>query len=67
MFSDGITEALSASDEESGDDRLAALVTARRTAPPAVLVDGIISAVTLHARGMPQGDDMTVVVVERSA
>jgi CheY-like chemotaxis protein len=60
MFSDGITEALSAGDEEFGDDRLAALVAPRRTEPAAVLVDGIISAVTLHARGMPQGDDMTV-------
>lgn len=67
LFSDGITEATSSADEEFGDDALAALVAGRRAESAAALVDAIVSAVTLHARGVAQSDDMTVVVLKRTA
>ncbi len=64
IFSDGITEALNTAGDEFGDERLIAVVAERRAESSESLVDGIMSAVTLHARGTPQWDDMTVVVVK---
>jgi sigma-B regulation protein RsbU (phosphoserine phosphatase) len=65
VYSDGITEAVNMDDEEFGDERLTRLLVERRGESAERLTDAIINAVTLHARGMPQGDDMTVVVVKR--
>jgi serine phosphatase RsbU (regulator of sigma subunit)/signal transduction histidine kinase len=65
LYSDGITDAVNANDEEFGDERLTSLLAERRGESADQLAEAIINAVTLHARGMPQGDDMTVVVVKR--
>ena len=66
LFSDGITEAVNTTGEEFGDDRLIGLLAERCTQPADEVADAIINAVMLHARGMPQGDDMTVLIVQRS-
>jgi sigma-B regulation protein RsbU (phosphoserine phosphatase) len=67
LYSDGITEAVNTSDEEFGDERLTTLLVERREESAEQLAEAIINAATLHARGVPQGDDMTVVVVKRCA
>jgi sigma-B regulation protein RsbU (phosphoserine phosphatase) len=65
IFSDGVSEALDASGEEYGDDRLAEAATLALTgdvAPP-VLVEQIVSGVRAFTKGAPQSDDITVMVI----
>jgi sigma-B regulation protein RsbU (phosphoserine phosphatase) len=64
-FSDGITETVDRGDEEYGDDRLVELVAAHATASPAALRDAILGDVERFASGVPQHDDVTLVIVRR--
>lgn len=65
MYTDGVTEATSASGEEFGEDRLAAVVRANRFAPAAQIVKAVREAVLAHLGDQPAADDVTVVVVKR--
>jgi sigma-B regulation protein RsbU (phosphoserine phosphatase) len=61
-FTDGISEAMNAANEEYGDQRLQqALRNSHRLAPEAIL-QHIVSTVEQFASGAPQHDDMTMVV-----
>jgi sigma-B regulation protein RsbU (phosphoserine phosphatase) len=63
VFSDGVSEALSNTGEEFGDDRLEKVASGFGGAPPQVLVDQIISSVREFTTGAPQSDDITVMVI----
>jgi serine phosphatase RsbU (regulator of sigma subunit) len=62
QYTDGVTEALSPSDDEYGEARLYASVLDHMTLPPQQLVDGIAHAVARHANGSV-GDDLTILAV----
>ena len=62
-FSDGVTEALSASGEEYGDDRLVACVQANRDRPVPELLDAIFASVREFTVGAVQSDDVTALVL----
>ena len=62
LYSDGITEAADAKDEEFGMERLTGLLEAGRALPPNVLKDRIFAAVEAFTRGVAQYDDQTVLV-----
>ena len=62
LYSDGITEAVDAKDEEFGMERLTGLLEAGRALPPNVLKDRIFAAVESFTRGVAQYDDQTVLV-----
>ena len=62
LYSDGITEAADAKDEEFGMDRLTGLLEEGRALPPNVLKDRIFAAVESFTRGVAQYDDQTVLV-----
>lgn len=62
LYSDGITEAVDAKDEEFGMERLTALLEAGRDLPPSALKDRIFAAVESFTRGVAQYDDQTVLV-----
>lgn len=66
LYSDGITETHSASGEEYGEDRLTALLVANRSQAVPALLDTILADVGLFARGAPQFDDMTLVLLKRA-
>ena len=59
LYSDGLTEAVNADDEEFGEERVHAWLTEHRALSPTALVDGLIAEVHAFARGVPQADDMT--------
>ena len=61
LFTDGITEACGADDDEFGDDRLIAAIRDSGTADPATLVDRVFSDVARFRVG-PIGDDATMLV-----
>lgn len=65
FFSDGVTEAANAADEEFGEQRLAELVRTMRDQPAAEIGAAIREAVRRHLDGSPALDDVTVVVVKR--
>lgn len=65
-FSDGITEAMSPTDELYGDQRFQAAIAAGAGLDAQGLVNAIIAEVDAHAAGAPQADDMTLLVVARA-
>jgi serine phosphatase RsbU (regulator of sigma subunit) len=66
VFSDGVSEALSATGEEFGDDRIASVARAHYDHEPTVLLEALLSSVRTFATGAPQNDDVTAVVVRYS-
>jgi steroid delta-isomerase-like uncharacterized protein len=63
-FSDGITEAVSATGEEFGEERLIARAQANLDLVPAAIVDGILQAVQEFTAGTKPHDDLTVLVLK---
>jgi sigma-B regulation protein RsbU (phosphoserine phosphatase) len=63
LYTDGVSEAMSSTGEEWGEDRLEALVRAHQHDTPEDLIDGVVAAVKVHARDTIQSDDITMVVV----
>jgi phosphoserine phosphatase RsbU/P len=63
LFSDGVSEAVGANDEEFGDARIADLCQSNCRRSPTEIVNVLLESVQDFARGMPQHDDITVVVV----
>ena len=63
VFSDGISEALSETGEDYGEQRLVACVDAHRSDTPAGLVDRLLAEVRAFTGQALQHDDMTVLVV----
>jgi sigma-B regulation protein RsbU (phosphoserine phosphatase) len=61
-YTDGVTEAFSAADEEFGEDRLRQVVMASAHMAPAELAEAVVGAVRDWSRSAPQHDDITLVV-----
>jgi serine phosphatase RsbU (regulator of sigma subunit) len=66
LYSDGVTEAVDAADEEFGEQRLMDLATSLPGATAAAVVEAIRSAVESWTAGQPASDDITVVAVRRA-
>ena len=66
-YSDGISEAMNANDEEWGEDQLAAAARAAVPCAAQELIDKLFVAADSFAAGAMQHDDMTVVVVRMNA
>ncbi len=67
LLSDGIYEYHDAAGEQFGEQRVEAIVRATASKPTAELSAILLDAVQAFARGAPQEDDMTVVLVKREA
>jgi len=63
LYTDGITEAASAADEEFGSERLAAVLQRGRGRPLAELTDAVNRALTEFAVLATRGDDRTLLLV----
>src|SRR6267142_6052098 len=66
-FSDGATEGRSASDEEFGEARLIEIARQDPSATPEDIVHRAAAAVESHCAASPRQDDITLVVLKRSA
>ena len=66
-YSDGISEAESPKGEEFGEDRLTTLVENQRALPPVEIVQHVNTTLNDHCRGTSQQDDITLVVLKRTA
>ncbi|MBI5650964.1 MAG: serine/threonine-protein phosphatase [Chloroflexi bacterium] len=67
MYTDGVTDAINADEEEFGADRLADLVAANAHLNVDALVEEINRAVTEFAGEGVHFDDVTMVAVKRTA
>jgi serine phosphatase RsbU (regulator of sigma subunit) len=67
LFTDGVTEAMNPGDEEFGNKRLEALLSAGTDRAPADLVNEIFASVDSFASGADQADDITCLILRRSA
>jgi phosphoserine phosphatase RsbU/P len=67
MYSDGVSEALSELDEELGEQSILRVVTEHREKPASVIQGAVIDAVRAHAGSATQSDDITLVVIKRTA
>jgi len=65
IYSDGITEAESPTEEEFGNDRLIDLLRRHLQAPLPDVLEAIRREVGQHTEGRSQGDDQTVVLLRR--
>jgi phosphoserine phosphatase RsbU/P len=66
MFSDGVTEATRAGDdEEFGEARLAEVVRQNLDQPAAAIMQAVSAAVAEFTQGAPPADDVTVLVARR--
>jgi phosphoserine phosphatase RsbU/P len=63
IFSDGISEALSATGEEFGDDRILEAVQPHAADNVQAVLDELVSTVKEFASGTVQSDDMTTVIM----
>lgn len=64
MFSDGVTEAVNASNEMFGDERLERLVRKKAALSAEEIRDRILEEVLTFTRGLPQGDDITLLAIK---
>jgi len=62
-FSDGLSEAPNAADEEFGSDRVIDAVTGRLGRPPADVLAGILESARTFTAGEPPRDDLCVLVI----
>jgi len=67
IYSDGIPEAMDAHGEMFSEERLSGLLNECRSLPAAELMETIIASVKAHAGHHPQSDDMTIIVIKRTA
>lgn len=63
VFSDGVSEALTAAGEEFGDQRIQDVVTGLLSETPERILRGLLDAVGAFTNGAVQNDDITAIVV----
>lgn len=61
-YTDGVSEAMNASDVEWGEERLMDAIRPNRTAPARDVIQRIMTAADAFVAGAPQHDDMTIIV-----
>ena len=64
MYTDGVTEAMSVDNELFGEDRLVELVEGLEDAGPRDLIENVLDALSAHAEGAEQSDDITMLSFE---
>jgi len=66
VFTDGITEAMNENQEEFGEERLNKLIEKKVALPSQQLVMEMLSDVKNFSSGVPQFDDITLMIIKRN-
>ena len=64
LYTDGVTEAMSAENELFGEDRLMRLIEGLGNSGPRELIECVLGGLTAHAAGADQSDDITMLSFE---
>ncbi len=62
-YTDGVSEAMNAADEEWGEDRMKDAIAPQRSVAARALIDRVMRSADAFVAGAPQHDDMTLVVI----
>jgi len=65
LLTDGFYEYIGPGSEQFQQERVTELVVALHCRPAKEILDAILSAVTDFAKGCPQLDDMTAIIIKR--
>jgi sigma-B regulation protein RsbU (phosphoserine phosphatase) len=65
LYTDGVTEAENAADDQYGEERLEVFLRERRSLEPTALIEGLVADVLAFCGGTRPRDDMTLLCVER--
>jgi serine phosphatase RsbU (regulator of sigma subunit) len=65
VYSDGVTEATNAAEEEFGEKRLIEALRRHRASPAGEIIQGVRTSLAEFAAGAPQADDITLVIAKR--
>jgi phosphoserine phosphatase RsbU/P len=63
VFSDGVSEAMSASGDEYGETRIVSCIEGHKSMEPRQLLEALFADVRDFTRGAPQSDDITAMVL----
>jgi sigma-B regulation protein RsbU (phosphoserine phosphatase) len=63
VFSDGVSEAMSASGDEYGEERILAVVDKQTSVAPSDMLQALFADVRMFTTGAPQSDDITALVL----
>ena len=63
LFTDGLTEAMDAQDEEFGDERLVAVIERHAADGPQILIERIFAELEAFRKGRPMADDASLIVL----
>ncbi len=66
VFTDGITEAMNESNEEFSEERLYNLIEKKVALPSQQLAVEILNDIKNHSAGVPQFDDITLMIIKRN-
>ena len=66
IYSDGVTEATNAAEEEFGEDRLLQVLREHRAESAETIIQAVLTALAAFAAKAPQADDITLVIARRS-
>lgn len=64
MFTDGVSEAMNASEQDFTEEKLETVIKPLRTLTPEEIIKQIQIALEQHTRGTPQSDDITMLVLK---
>ena len=64
MYTDGVTEAVNSDNEMFGEDRLEELIKRNGSLSAEQIKQRILDEVISFTRGLPQGDDITLIVLK---
>jgi len=64
LYTDGLTEVMDSSGFEFGTERLYSVVLENRDLSAHQISSGILDAVNSYSKGLPQGDDQTLVILK---
>ena len=64
LYTDGVTEAVNGADEMFGEDRLKRVITGTAGKPSAGILAAILDEINAFARGQPQADDITLMIIK---
>lgn len=67
LYTDGVTEALNAGDEEFGQERLAEFILSRRSKPFKGIVDDLLDRVVEFSNSSQAADDITAIVLRKKS
>ena len=66
MYTDGVTEAFNVEKEEFSEERLQSAIAAHSHDTPKEMITSVLEKVNAFSEGMPQSDDITLLVLKYS-